>query len=450
MKRIEFIRLAALASTTGLLGSFNYLSSAKKGKKVIVIGAGMAGIAAAKMLQKNGFDVIVLEGQNRLGGRIRSEEFEGSTIDFGASWIHGSIGNPITQLAKEYNIQTKDTDYDNVQLWNSKGQQLSEDYKNDIFKETDWIYAKAVRYSNRQDKDVSMEESILAVLKEEESLSDEEKMALNWRTTTLEMNAGCDFSQMSTWYGSNKGFGGMDKLFPGGYRQLIDKMAEGLIVQLQTTVTEIHYQRDQVIVSSDNKKWEADYCICTVPLGVLKKNNIKFSPPLPKEKQAAIDEKLNMGVLNKIAFKFPKVFWPNTNHFIGHLSDKKGDFPIFLNWAYYTKQPILLGFHVGDYAKELEKLSDEEIMNRGNKLFSKLFKDALPIEAVARSKWSEHPFAYGSYSYIPVGAGDDGSNLLAKPIFRLLFAGEATFSKYPGTVHGAYLSGLREAERIIG
>lgn len=449
MKRIEFLRLAALASATGLLGSFKSEPTNKNGKKVIIVGAGMAGIAAAKTLVNQGYEVLVLEGQNRLGGRIRSEEFEGAILDFGASWIHGSKGNPITELVEQYGIETKDTDYDNVQVWNAQGKLIEEADRKDIFKETDWVFAQAVRYANRQDEDVSMQDCIAAVLKDEEELTADEQMALDWRTTTIEMNAGCDFSKMSTWYGSDKGFAGLDKLFPGGYKQLIEKMAEGIQVELNTIITEIQHDKNGVTLHSADKSWTADYCICTVPLGVLKKKKIKFSPALTSKKQTAIDEQLNMGLLNKIAFKFPKVFWPDTNHFIGHMAETKGDFPIFLNWAYYTGQPILLGFHVGDYAREIEKLSDEELIERGNALFSKLFKNAEPIEAVARSKWNNHPFAYGSYSYIPVGAGDEGSDRLAEPIGRLRFAGEATYAKYPGTVHGAYFSGIREAERIM-
>lgn len=449
MNRKDFLRLVGLASASGLLSAYTRPLGFQSKGKVIVVGAGMAGIAAAKMLQEDGYEVVIIEGQNRLGGRIRSEEFEGTILDFGASWIHGSKGNPITELVNSYGIKTKDTDYENVQVWDAAGDQMPDKEKEKLFEETGWVFKQAAKHANRQSKDISMEDCINAVLKAEGKLTQREQNAMNWRTTTYEMNAGCDFSRMSTWYGSDKEFGGYDKLFPGGYKQLIEAMAKGLDVRLNTIATTIYYGEGKVKVETSEDTFEGDYCILTVPLGVLKHNKIGFEPPLPKQKQKAISDKLSMGLLNKVAFKFDKVFWPKTNHFLGHTSNTRGDFPIFLNWAYYTGEPFLLGFFVGDYARQIEKLSDEELMARGNEVFSKMFDNATPIQAVARSKWNDHPFAHGSYSYVPVGAGNDGSKILAEPVNNLLFAGEATNSDYPATVHGAYYSGIREAKRII-
>lgn len=108
-------------------------------------------------------------------------------------------------------------------------------------------------------------------------------------------------------------------MFPGGYDRIIQNLAQGIDIKLQQKVSAIEYGDRGVSAQTDKGNFAADAAIITLPLGVLKSGNISFSPPLPKNKQRAID-RLNVGVLNKVALKFPKVFWQQNYDLLGYAS----------------------------------------------------------------------------------------------------------------------------------
>ncbi len=127
VNRRRFIQLSLFASTVGLSWACAENRVQSQQQKVLVIGAGIAGLAAAQELQKNGFQVTVLEGRARIGGRIYTERTLGFPVDLGASWIHGIIDNPIGNLAREGNIAIKPTDFDNILLYGSNGKLISDE-----------------------------------------------------------------------------------------------------------------------------------------------------------------------------------------------------------------------------------------------------------------------------------------------------------------------------------
>ena len=160
-----------------------------------------------------------------------------------------------------------------------------------------------------------------------------------------------------------------------------------------------------------------------------------------------------MGVLNKVALRFDRPFWPVDHHFIGYMSEKVGEYPQFLNVSKYTQEPVLMAFTGGNFARALESKSDAHIASEIKQVLYKIYGSSVPEpKGVAVARWSTDPFARGSYSHIPVGATGTEYDILAEPLAhgRLRFAGEATIRNYPGTVHGAFLSGVREAEHLIG
>lgn len=156
-----------------------------------------------------------------------------------------------------------------------------------------------------------------------------------------------------------------------------------------------------------------------------------------------------MGRLDKVVLKFPHVFWPRSTTTFGFVSQTFREFPEFLNGFKLTGEPILLAFAAAGFARQLETLPDAEVQAKLMTVVRTMFgaKSPDPI-GMKYSRWGKDPFAGGCYSYVPVGATSELYDVMAKPIDKLFFAGEATSRDYRATVHGAFLSGLREAKRV--
>ena len=447
--RRQALKTLLIAAASGTLWNAREILAKSPRANVIVVGAGIAGLTAARELKAQGFGVTVIEARDRLGGRIWTDRSLGTPLDFGASWIHETDGNPIARLARDFGVKTIETDYESIYVYDHTGEKMSDDYVEEIVDGTEEILEEAFALSRKFDRDVSMAYALDHAMKGV-TLTQEETYALNWRVTALEVEAAADFKELSL-SGDNigdKGFDGGDELFPDGYDQIVRRVARGLDFRLGHKVQRIIYNKQGVKIVTDRGAFVGDGAVITLPLGVLKSGSVKFSPPLPDYKQKAI-AMLQMGVLNKVALRFSTPFWATDRDFIGYISEKKGHFPVFLNWHKYTKQPVLIGFTGGSFARSIEKLSDREIAEQTVGVLRKMFgRRASDPTGVKVARWSSDPFAHGSYSIFPPGAQGEAYDALAEPVGRLFFAGEATIRDHPATVHGAFLSGIREGRRI--
>ena len=245
-------------------------------------------------------------------------------------------------------------------------------------------------------------------------------------------------------------FGGNDVVFPNGYVQIANGLAKGLNIRLGVKVTGISYGADGVSVETSSGAFVADKAIVTFPLGVLKQAAVKFDPPLPEWKQAAID-RLDMGVLNKVYLKFPKVFWDKEVESIAYLGEKVGEWCDWLSFVPYVGEPVLMAFHGGAKGFAIEDLSDDEIIAGAMKTLRVMYGEGIPEpDGFLITRWGKDPLAFGAYSHIPPFASGDDHEALFEPVDDVLFfAGEATSREYPATVHGAYLSGLNAADEIM-
>jgi monoamine oxidase len=423
-----------------------------RAKKVLVVGAGIAGLAAARELRARGFGLTVLEARARLGGRIWTDRSLGRPIDLGASWIHGVLGNPLTGLAREFGITTSPTDFGDVTLYDAGGRPLPAGHAAAYRDERNRLFDDLQVYAESIDTDVSLAVGIQAIL-ERRGLSAKEQQRFDWFVPGfIEADNAADVEDLSLFYSyEDERFGGEDRLILDGYHQFIQAFAQGLDIRLEHPVTRIDYSSANVKVETDQATFEADAVIVTVPLGVLKAGSIRFVPPLPERKQQAI-ERLGMGVLDKIVLQFPMApaDWPIETELIGYVSQTRREFPTFLNLYHHNQATILVGFVAGSFARAMEKQPDGDIIARVVGILRSIYGDTLPGPARAViTRWASDPFALGSYSYVPVGASGDDYQALERPVAdRLFFAGEATIRPHPATVHGALLSGLREAERI--
>ena len=425
---------------------------------IIVIGAGMAGIASANQLNENGYDVIVLEARDRIGGRMLTDRaYAGYNLDVGASWIHGTKDNPIAELAEKYGIKMVPfDDEESVIFYDENGMPIDEKTKNHMRE----LYRQfEVFYDDYRDeilkhgkKDVSLEKAINEFIKDKK-LSEQEHNNLNFMVVwNIEGDYATDASKLSLLSFEEMGYkmDGREVVFPEGYTKIFDKLAKELTVRFQHTVTEIDYTDENIIhVKTDKGNFDAKYVISTLPLGVLKKNSVIFSPPLTQEKIDSIN-KLEMGILNKVYYVFPEPpFWDVDYNFIAHISNEKGHWAYFANLYGVLEEPVLLAFNTAYFGHQLEYMEKEEIVAEGLKILKKLYGETIPEPTYTYvTKWGSEPFSFGSYSSTGVGSTNYDFFVLSKPIKRLLFAGEATEVTYPATVHGAYFSGMREANRI--
>ncbi|MEC7520754.1 MAG: FAD-dependent oxidoreductase [Myxococcota bacterium] len=426
------------------------LPAPSRAERALVVGAGVSGLGAARRLRQAGFDVTVLEARARIGGRVWTSDQLGVPLDLGASWIHGVDGNPITEMAAALELETRPTDYDTPELWDVDGRRLARAEIDEIGSAFDALLEDVAEIAETLEQDRSIAWGIERAL-EGESLDPAERRALAWRVETMEVALAADASAMSLGHlGFDEELGGGDRLFPGGYGAIVDALAEGLDVRTEQRVRAIRYGDEGVEIRTDQGTFEADAAIVTLPLGVLQAGSVRFSPPLSSAKRRA-SRQLAMGTLNKVALRFPRVFWPEDAELLGAMADGEPQLPVMLSWAYHADTPILIAFAGGSAARSLEGLSDDAAAGRVMTVLRRMFGDDVPEpEAVAMSRWSRDPFARGSYMHVPTGGSPEAIEVLGAPAHeRLRFAGEHTHPEYPATVHGALWSGERAAQELI-
>ncbi len=467
LSRRDFLKLSAIAAGTTALAacgaptdtSISMLASSAKANatspdlealpastEVIVLGAGMAGLAAARMLVDKNHRVVLLEGRNRIGGRAWTDSSLGVPLDLGASWIHGVQGNPLTALANKAGAAMVVTDYERMQRYSSNGQELPDSEDRKIDNDFENLMAKLDAYRETLDDDISLQKGIQNVL----GRAPTPPMAYALNSAIEHEYAGA-LTDLSLFEWDQDGeFGGNDVIFPKGYIQLVRKLAAGLDIRTSQVVKQVKYDTKGVSIQTNTGLAQAKYAVVTFPLGVLKSRSVSFSPALPAAKRNAI-ARLKMGVLNKLYLKFPSVFWDKQAHLLGYLGAQTGAWAEWLNLYPLTQQPVLLGFNAAAYGLALEQKSDQAIVAEAMSVLRAIHGNAIPNPTGwLVTRWGRDPFAFGSYSHIPPGASGKDYDALAAPVAkRLFFAGEATSRKYPATVHGAYLSGQRAAGEIL-
>lgn len=422
------------------------------GERVIVIGAGIAGIAAAIDLQAAGLDVVVLEARNRIGGRIWTDRRWGFPLDLGASWIHGSApANPIWRLRNQLGLRTVPTDWDDLVVYDVDGKQISASQSATDAARYRSAYRKARRWGNRQERDTSLQDGIDFAVRARTMLPHDQR-ALDFRLNfEVEQDYGGDATSLSNWWFDQDSWlgGRQDSYMVDGYGELIDTLADGLDIRLSTVVSAVTFGSFGVRVTTSNGVEQAAYAVITVPLGVLKANRISFSPALSRAKRTAIS-RLGVGTLNKLYLGFANRFWDDTQA-IGYQSANRGEWSLWMDLEQILGEPVLLAFNAATYGKEVEDLSDQETLDASMKVLRTIYGQSIPDpQAALITRWNQETFSLGSYSHIPVGAtGRDYRVLSAPSGGRLFWAGEATNKKYPQTVAGAYLSGQRAAQQII-
>ncbi|KAK6929160.1 SWIRM domain [Dillenia turbinata] len=433
---------------------------------VIIIGAGLAGLGAARQLMSFGFKATVLEGRKRAGGRVYTKRMEGSNrlaaADLGGSVLTGTLGNPLGIMARQLSSPLHKI-RDKCPLYGVDGKPVDPDMDSKVETAFNRLLDKASRLRQLMGE-VSVDVSLGAALETfryayGDAVTAEEMNLFNWHLANLEYaNAGLTSNLSLAFWDQDDPYdmGGDHCFLPGGNGRLVQALSENVSILYEKTVHTIRYGSDGVQVVAGSQVFEGDMALCTVPLGVLKSGSIKFIPELPQRKLDGI-KRLGFGLLNKVAMLFPHVFWGTDLDTFGHLVDDpccRGEFFLFYSYATVAGGPLLLALVAGEAAHKFETMPPTDAVSQVIQILKGIYEPQgivvpEPIQTVC-TRWGSDPFCLGSYSNVAVGASGDDYDILAENVGdgRLFFAGEATNRRYPATMHGAFLSGLREAANM--
>ncbi|XP_010541064.1 PREDICTED: probable polyamine oxidase 5 [Tarenaya hassleriana] len=549
-----------------------------KKRRIVIIGAGMAGLTAANKLYTRSndmFELSVVEGGSRIGGRINTSEFSGERIEMGATWIHGIGGSPVYRIAHETGSLVSDEPWEcmdsaidkprtfaeggfeldpsilepisglfNVLMGLAQGKETVEDGGDlgcgaEIYDIATRVCSSRNGFSGRSVG--SFLKSGFDAYWESVKSREEVKGFGNWSRKSLLEAIFAMLSNTQRTYTSADDLSTLDlaaeseyQMFPGeeitiakGYLSVINHLASVLpqdLIQLNRKVTKIEWLTHEEVSDDPNAISEngfdhhrpvklhfsdgsvvfADHVIVTVSLGVLKAGVSSepgmFSPPLPNFKVDAI-KRLGFGVVNKLFVEMTQRNFPSLQ-----LVFDRADSELRLKkipwWMrrtatispIHSNSRVLLSWFAGKEAFELEKLTDDEIIDgvsttvtclTGKEVMKKMKNtekkpvplcnghadensatDGVKFTRVLKSKWGSDPLFLGSYSYVAVGSSGDDLDAMAEPLpklgggnsgsyqtrvneLQILFAGEATHRTHYSTTHGAYFSGLREANRLL-
>lgn len=428
--------------------------------EVVILGAGMAGLVAARSLAERGLRVCVLEAKERVGGRVMSQKVEGGgTVELGAEFVHGRAPE-LWALIDE--VGAKTVERDGSMLREEGGGGLVEDDPQDgamfepleqleDFAGEDRTFADWLAASN-------VDEDVRPTLKAYvEGFNAADARRISVRSLGAQQKA------------EDETDGGRSWQVLGGYAQLAEYLAArvkelGGEVRLGCEVLGVRWSAGKVFVETTQGEFIAPQCLVTFPLGVVQKVNRQGGMQMDPEPRAiAQAQRLEMGHASRFTMVFREPWWERsrlldreTLRAMSFLFTSSRMPPVWWTSPSGAKSvPALTGWVGGPRASALEGKSAEELGSEACAALAKIF--ALEEEIVRSAlvatythDWAADPFTRGAYSYVPVGAMD-ASTAMAKPEAEtIFFAGEHTDRTGNwGTVHAAIRSGLRAAAQIL-
>jgi monoamine oxidase len=399
---------------------------------VLVVGAGAAGLAAAAELTRAGRSVLVVEARDRIGGRCHTRRLPGIPVpvELGAEFIHGRPEATLSLLQKA-GIAAVDSTRTQLIALDGKLQSVN-------------MFAQAQRLARRPPKGRDL--SFRAFLARQ-------RVPKLTRILGTMMVQGFDAADprlasareiVDEWTEVSA-----SQPRPlGGYGPLLEFLARGTQVQLQTAVREVRWQRSSVELRGTfrGEPWSAwaPRALITLPLGVLQSRLVRFTPTVRKPL-----DKLESGPVVRVAMAFRHAFWQKTHPGNAFFHSPNAPFPTF--WTPLPMHaPLLTAWAGGPKAARLTGSSEKLLLRSAVESVQSVLGRTEELLAFAIHDWQADPYARGGYSYVRVGGTGAREELAAPLKGTLFFAGEATDTEQSGTVGGALASGLRAAKEILG
>lgn len=417
--------------------------------KVVIVGAGPAGIGAARLLNRIGIETTILEATDRIGGRVRStvlpnnlqsqrvyadheegkEEIEqdSCTVHLGANWIHGlDEFNPMYCVAKKLGLTLHETSSDDEPgedvLIMDKTElgyvELPKESFNSALERYDWVRDYLFEIEDGLDEiDNDLHKQLVNGMKESETVfgpcSDVDWRCFHWLIDRASIDMAKPLERLSLnnfTFGESDGEHG-EALVLEGYVKILEYLAteQQLDIRLKHIVREIAFSESGVLVHCSNgESIHADYCIVTVPLGALNKESIEFTPSVPRAIDA-IQKQKRMGLMNLVWLRFPKAFWPAGYNFFG-LTRTSSDPVTFSTFLVHPnmrnrrgeKQAVLMCQVYGDFATKIESMTDREVADEALLVLRRVFgEESVPdVTGCTHSAWGKDPFAGGSWVHL--------------------------------------------------
>jgi monoamine oxidase len=333
--------------------------TASRGERVIVVGAGIAGLACATDLRAAGLGVVVLEARGRVGGRLDTVQPAGwpVPVERGASWVEDVNASDLESRLDELGVETAPFDWDRESLVGPAGNLLRDP----------WAFSapaaratrEAVRWANTRDRDLSLE---AALTRSGAADSVDPRALQHYVETEIAAEYGASARELSAWWGQDEGTDGRDLLVLGGYARLAQGLAAHLDVRLARPVDQVAWSSTGVVLTDHLGGVEAgDRAVISVPLGVLKSGAVGFAPALPQAHRAAI-ARLGMGLLDKVWLRFSEPFWTRRTLIWTRVAPAGTPWVEWYDLMPLTGEPVLVSLMGGDTARAWATRTDQEVL----------------------------------------------------------------------------------------
>jgi len=423
------------------VGAHAQTRAAAAAPEVLVIGAGGAGLVAAKELTAKGVSVLVVEARDRIGGRAVTDGSLGVPWDRGCSWLHASNVNPWMDYARRSDFEIQPDRF---------AREIYDGARRMDGAETAGYRAVTERVERELARAGARGLDIPA-----EAAFTQQTLADPWYPMAMDELTGwegvepANFSALDSHQYDEDG---EDYLVPRGLGALVAHYAKGVEVKLETPVTRIRWGGRGVTADTAAGPVTARVAVVALPSAIIAEGSVIFSPHLPAEVLQAHHD-LPLGILEKIALRFKRNIFPSES--TEFLRTKRDDGRGLGYLTRHSGENVCVAFARGRLARDLEARGEAAAIERALEELTAMLGGEVRkhFDKGAATAWASDPYARGAYSYCVPGRYGARA-LLTRPVgARIVFAGEHTEQAAYGTLHGAYRSGVRaaaEARRLLG